>query len=179
MCAWHGQVWFYWPADRWTVQQATLCPLPTPCRMSLFALTSASCSLSIELCSIPIPSPWVRPYKSPKIHLSIFVLFGIYQANTAICQGVNRKALYKCSWRSAKRRTHVSLSYALLLRGRCALIVSIAQFKLVPHSWCQWSFSKSQLRFHLSTFTHGNFCISYNKLCRGMLLKNCTLHGTQ
>lgn len=138
-----------------------------------------SCSLSIQLCSIPIPSPWVTPHKSPKIHLSIFVLFGIYQANTAICQGVNRKALYKCSWRSAKRRTHVSLSYALLLRGRCALIVSIAQFKLVPHSWCQWSFSKSQLRFHLSTFTHGNFCSSYNKLCRGMLLKNCTLHGTQ
>lgn len=156
-------------------------PLPpaNPLQNESVCTDVCSCSLSIQLCSIPIPSPWVRPHKSPKIHLSIFVLFGIYQANTAICQGVNRKALYKCSWRSAKRRTHVSLSYALLLRGRFALIVSIAQFKLVPHSWCQWSFSKSQLRFHLSTFTHGNFCSSYNKLCRGMLLQNCTLHGTQ
>lgn len=78
-----------------------------------------------------------------------------------------------------ERETRVAwLRFTSILRGRRALIVCVAQFKQVPHSWCQRSFCKSQLRFHLSTFTHGNFCSSYNKLCQGMLLKNCTLHGT-
>lgn len=155
-------------------------PVEPPRRPSLFALTSARarcCPSSSAPCQYHLHES--RHINHPKFTCQYLFYFEyIKQTLRFVRQLIEKHCTNVPEDLRRERGIHVSLGYALLLRGRRALIVCIVQFKQLPHSCCQRSFCKSQLRFHLSTFTHGNFCSSYNKLCRGMLLKNCTLHGT-
>lgn len=111
-------------------------PVQPPRRPSLFALTSARaryCPSSSAPCQYHLHES--RHINHPKFTCQYLFYFEyIKQTLRFVRQLIEKHCTNVAEDLRRERGIHVSLGYALLLRGRRALIVCIAQFKQLPHS---------------------------------------------